>query len=199
MNIFKAIPVLMLVAVLSACATAPQQSLTDIRELQTKRQQAATRTFNKTPDQIYDAAQTVFNAMDGGDFIYDLKEDRLLASRWWTFYAVFATGFGRQYFEVVTKPNDAATVVTLGEDEDAHTGMFSTPVSTQFKDHLSVGGNSRIGATIGDYNLFFDRLDYVLGLSDSWPSCENAQTYRNMETSKRLVFCDLVGIDDKTP
>jgi hypothetical protein len=199
MSVFKSVPVLMLVGALSACATAPQQNLADIRDIQAQRQHAATRTYNKTPDQIYDAAQTVFNAMDGGDFIYDLQPDRLLASRWWTFYAVFTTGFGRQYFEVVTKQEGDKTTVLFGEDEDANTGMFSAPVAIRFKDHFSIGGNTTVGATIGDYNLFFDRLDYVLGLSSHWPSCENAQSYRNMEASKRLVFCDLIGIDDKTP
>tara|TARA_R110001583_G_scaffold131546_1_gene283300 strand:- start:2853 stop:3473 length:621 start_codon:yes stop_codon:yes gene_type:complete len=198
-GMLKAVPALMLIGSLSACATAPQQNLENIRETQANRQTAATRIYSQSPDQIYNAAQTVFNAMDGSDFIYDMQQDRLLASRMWTFFAVFSSGWGRQYFEVLARQEDGKTAVTLGESEESNVGMFSLPVSTRFKDHLPIGGNTTVGATIGDYNLFFDRLDYALGLSAHWPSCDNANFYRNMESGKRLVFCDLIGIDDKTP
>lgn len=184
----------------SSCATiAPQQTIEDLSILREKRLEAATHKFNDTKGlDVEKAIAKVFNLLDGSDVKFDLRTNKILVSRWWTFYAVFNVGFGKDFWEFKIKEAGTGIEVTAAFDAEANTGMFATPIATDFKENIGIGGNMKVGASIADYDLLYGRVEYILGNNKTWPTCDDIATKHNVDKST-MVLCGRIGIDDKRP
>lgn len=196
----KFVVLAVILVVVSGCASiAPHQTIEELSTLRNKKLEAATHKFNDTKEQdVEKAIVKVFNLLDGNDVKFDLRTNKILVSRWWTFYAVFNVGFGKDFWEFKIKEAGNGTEVTAAFDAEANTGMFAAPVSTDFKENIGIGGNMNVGASIADYDLLYSRVEYILGNNKAWPTCDDIATKHNVGKNT-MVLCGRIGIDDKRP
>lgn len=198
MSKFVALVVILVVA--SGCtAVAPHQTIEELSILREKRVEAATHKFNDTKRQdVEKAIVEVFNLLDGDDVKFDLRTNKMLVSRWWTFYAVFNVGFGKDFWEFKIKEAGDGIEVIAAFDAEENTGPFARAVSTNFMENIGIGGNTTVGASIADYDLLYGRVEYILGTNKTWPTCDNISRKHNVGKNT-MVLCGRIGIDDKRP
>lgn len=196
----KVVALIVILVVVSGCvAIAPHQTVEELSALREKRVAAATHKFNDTKRQdVEKAIVKVFNLLDRDDVKFDLRTNKMLVSRWWTFYAVLNVGFGKDFWEFNIKEVGDGIEVIAAFDAEANTGMFATPVSTNFKENIGIGGSTTAGASIADYDLLYGRVEYILGTNKSWPTCSDIATKHNVDKGT-MVLCGRIGIDDKRP
>lgn len=196
----KVIALLVILVVVSGCAaTVPHQTVEELSALREKRVEAATHKFNETKRQDFEKAVTkVFNLLDGDDVKFDLRANKMLVSRWWTYYAVFNVGFGKDFWEFNIKEAGDGVEVIAAFDVEENTGPFATAVVTSFKENIGIGGNKTTGASIADYDLLYGRIEYILGTNKSWPTCDDIAAKHNIDKGT-MVLCGRIGIDDKRP
>ena len=106
-----------------------------------------------TKGQIIDAAKQVFLLADPDDIQFVYASDRLIAYR-----------RGITYFIVFSTHDERWTIETMNVDK----GVFVTALVEPKTD-----GGSYSPEGIGPYMLFYNRLDYLLGQSETWMTCED--------------------------
>ncbi len=106
----------------------------------------------KTKDEVFAAATRVFNASDDGNFKIQRFGGELKATSW------HAMIFNALIFEWRVLPEDSANGVVVRVNSASKIDALEMPNLT---------GK-------GVYELFFGRLDYMLRLSNSWPTCAEA-------------------------
>lgn len=175
------------------------QSIDELYKLREKRIEAATHKFNNCQKRdVEEAIISVFKLLDNSDVEFDIRPNKLLISRFWTYYAVFDVGFGKDFWEFIIKEKDGGVEVKSAFEAESNTGPFASPVSTKFKENIGIGGNPDVGATIADYDLLYSRIEYFLYPDKPWPSCESVSTKHGIST-RRMVLCGRIGIRDEEP
>jgi hypothetical protein len=198
-SIMKFVKFIIVIAVISGCAAAPRQTVEEMRDLRKKRIEAATRTFkNVNREDVENSIVEVFNLFDRKDVNFDVRDDKLLVSRYWTFYMIFSAGFGKDFWEFYIREVENGIEVTAAFDSESNTGMFPSNVSTEFKENIGIGGSARTGASIADYDLLYGRIEYILGIKKTWPTCDIVAKRHNVH-KRTMVMCDGFGIEDRLP
>ncbi|ARP86303.1 hypothetical protein [Bordetella genomosp. 9] len=141
----------------------------------------------KTPEQVFAAAEKLFRLADGNDFTYTYSQDGMTAQRQWSFYFVLAAGFGADTWTIKTSQDGVATKVSV----DVST------TSSQALGPTLVGNYS--GTSL--YDLFWSRLDYLLGQSNHWMTCEesNQRIKDGVVWGSNDPLCDSVTVNDDVP
>jgi len=106
----------------------------------------------KTKAEVFAAAAKVFDASDDGNFKIQRFGGELKATSW------HAMIFNALIFEWRVLPEDSANGVVVSVNSSSKIDTLEMP---------NVTGK-------GIYELFFGRLDYMLRLSNSWPTCAEA-------------------------
>ena len=106
-----------------------------------------------TQVQITNAAKQVFLLADSDEMRFIHTSDRIIAQR-----------RGITYFIVFSTHTEKWTIETL----DVDNGVF---VTTEVEPQTD--GTSYSPQGIGPYMLFYNRLDYLLGQTDTWMTCED--------------------------
>lgn len=182
--------------ILYGCAVNPQnKTLAELDASYLSNTKASTRTYkDKTPLQIRDAAFKVITLLDPDDIKFDVKDGSLMATRFNTYYAVFFVGAGRDWYSVDIEKDGRGSNVRFGFCGELNNGLIVQPIPESFKSNISVGAHN----SINDYNLFFDRLDYFLGLNPTWETCEMAKK-KLADKNNQLFLCDQLGLENKNP
>jgi hypothetical protein len=110
---------------------------------------------------------------DGHDFSFGYPDEHVMtAARRWMIYAVFALSTGTDIWQVrVDDDGTARAFVTQNTG-----GMFGTVAPTTGGDFVG-GGAPLVGSQgvsmQGDaiYDLFWARVEYILGLREEWRTC----------------------------
>lgn len=157
------------------------------------------RTYNGvTPQDALLAADRVFRLADE-DYTVSHNPTGLQAQRNWLIYAVLAVAAGTDTWNVITEvlPSGETKVTAMHSGQGA--SMFGGPVAT------SGGGTSATGITTPGmqnmttrpaiYQLFFARLDYLLGKSNEWITCKDAG--KLFKDGSLDPFCTVAN--DRTP
>lgn len=185
-------------AVLSGCAA---QHLPMTRE----EYLATTTRFypGKTKEDIFKAAEKLFTLSDGKDYSFTHTEASLEAARKWSIYLVLTASFGQDNWRVTAKDTEQGV-------------KASVQASTQFQAlqpmMVANGMNSDAYVTTGPlagspvkgnalYNLFWARMNYLLGERSDWMTCE--QSDRNVKEGKEWgsneALCNSFNVDDNDP
>lgn len=134
----------------------------------------ATRNYpGISESEFYAAAERVFRHADGDDFTITYTDHRMFAARRWTMYAIFAAASGTDLWVLDTTPETTGVHGSVSISRQSGT-LVATPVpggtpgSTQFTNLPQVGAPI---AAPSPYELFWARMDYLLGFSDRWMSC----------------------------
>jgi hypothetical protein len=190
------------VGALSGCATPQPVNPEEIISRRDVRSAAATWTFNGfTKKEITSALIKTFEYLDKPDVNFDIRENKVLVSRFWTYYAVFSVGAGRDFWEFRFDGNDGQKSYTLkaAYGGESSQGMFISFPSKMFDENLEVSG--QVGPSANSWNFLHDRVAYFLGLQSQWPICND---YRGKPPEGKLsaaylAFCDDIGIEDRAP
>ncbi len=140
---------------LAGCATAqPQLSREQWLDLKTKTYQGATSA------QVNGAAEQLFRLADGDDFTLSYPADGsgMKASRRWLIYFVIGAVMGTEEWTIQAEQRPGSTWV--GVDVRNAIGGFVGPGPLQPLESQAL------------YDLFWSRMDYLLGQSTVWRTCD---------------------------
>lgn len=184
----------MVAAMLAGCASQPQMTRQEYLNM-------VQRTYpGKTSDQVFDAAERLFRLADGNDFSFSYGESTMVAQRNWSFYLVFAAGFGVDTWTIATTPVPGGTKVTASVS--TQTGNIM-PAPTAGGD-VSVGGTpALVGNVRGTaiYDVFWARMDYLLGASKNWMTCAEAdhRVFTKVTWGVNEALCNSLNVKDDLP
>ena len=148
----------------AGCATKPTMTREAFLD-------ATTRTYAKSPDEILNAAQKVLQLADGDDFNFSHSEDGMAASRNWMIYLVFSAAFGNDVWQVkTTKQPDGKTKVFVSASTNP--GGTVAPLGNGVATLPGTAGNAVQGTAL--YDLFYSRLEYLMGLNKEWITCRDS-------------------------
>lgn len=135
---------------------------------------ASTRNYTHvTKKEVVTAIEKIFNLADYKDFQISYTANGIKGIRWET---IFPNNY-YYHWDITCKETDNGVLVT-------------TDVSTEIYPYTP-----RPSATKAVLNLFYERLDYLLGKNKHWPSCTE---YTSREQRKQVeALCS--NADDKMP
>ena len=166
--------VLLALVVLSGCAVK--------RPTQTREEwlQTTTRTYQGvTKDQALNAVEKLFRLADGDDFSIVHTEEGIQATRAWSIYVIISATFGRDYWTVKAEQKDGGVKLAVQANIEMQnlTPMPTTSSGTWTAGTMPMAGRPINGTAL--YELFWARLDYLLGKSKEWMTCEVADKRRS--------------------
>lgn len=154
----------------------------------------------KTKDEVLNAAEKLFTLSDGDDYKFQHTDDALYASRQWTVYLVLAAASGTDNWVVTAKETDKGvkTTVRVATQESAFAPMPTTGGDASVGT-IPVAGTPVQGTTL--YELFWARMDYLLGLRPDWMTCEESNARRQNGDTWGLShqLCNSFNVKDQAP
>jgi len=180
---------------LAGCATHPPVALENLDAALAKNEAAASHLYpGKTVSEVRKAAHQVLYLLDPKDIVFDVQDNGLMATRWSTYYAVFNVGFGRDWYSVDFEQTDAGVIARFGFVGEMNSGLIASPIPVSFKPKIPVSAHQNAE----DFDLFHNRVEYVLGLRNSWITCDAAKQLQT-NPKKTLFLCDSLGLENKAP
>jgi hypothetical protein len=175
----RALWIAALVASVGACAAPPQ--ITDRSEFLAE----ATRTYQgETTERMILAAQSVLEQSDPKYFEFRNTLNGFSGLRRYYVYAVIAAQNGRERWDFTADrgPNGAVRAgLTIADVGASQSGYNRTAYDVQM-------------ASIPMYRLFWSRVDYVLGRSENWTTCEDAEVqFHDTKISPLVALGGLCG------
>jgi hypothetical protein len=147
-------------AALGACAAAPHQ-IVDRSDFLAE----ATRLYQgETTERVIDAAQRVIRQSDPKNVEFRNTLNGFAALRRYFVYAVVASARGREKWEFTADRDPSGAIkagLTISDAGEVY-GNGRTPYE-----------NAMVSVPL--YRLFWSRVEYVLGRSNDWPTCEDAE------------------------
>ena len=186
---------ILLTSFLTACA-ATHPHLTREQWLQN-----TTRHYKDiSKDDILNATEKLFRLADGDDFKIVQLPNGLYASRKWCVYMIFAAAMGTDYWKVTVTPKGSDQEVTLLVTTQ---GSAVTPMMTTGSEwtatSMPMGGKPVQGTAL--YDVFWARLDYLLGLKKDWMDCKIAdkRVSKGITWGTNEALCNSFNIKDNKP
>ena len=171
-----------LLFILGGCSTQPQQ-LTREEFLKVARRDYP----GITPEQLYAAAEKLFRLSDGDDYSFTYTQATMTAQRRWSFYFVLAAGFGTDLWKLSATDKEGGAEASVDVSSTASQALGVTTVG-------GYGGTAL-------YDLFWSRMDYLLGVSNHWMTCdESAQRIKTGAVwGSNAPLCDSLTVADNPP
>lgn len=183
--------VLLIIYLLSACTSIPTISKEEYIAL-TNRQYD-----NVTKNQVIKASEELLRLADGDDFKFEytttnnFDTEVLIGERNWVVYYVLSTSSGKDKWKI--------SATQAGEN---------TKVSVQIFRNIFIQGTKIYPPGYGGYianpaifDLFWARMDYLLGKRSDWMTC----TISEMRVKQKIVWgdtdslCNTLNIKDNKP
>lgn len=124
---------------------------------------------NKTKDEVLSAAKKLFILSDGDDYQFTNTEESLSAVRDWSF---FASASGQDYWIVKAEDTEKGVKATVGASWTVRGGSPLPRTGNDPSDDIPLFGNPIKGNSL--YELFWARMDYLLGKRSDWMTCEES-------------------------
>ena len=183
-------------AFLSGCATSKHQELTREEWLAT-----TTRTYEGIDrEKIIKAAERLFRLADGDDFRIAHYEEGLYATRNWSVYVVLAATFGTDYWKLSVTPdkkNVRASIQINTQSQAVSPMMVSNGAWAATS--MPMSGSPVMGTAI--YDVFWSRMDYLLGFRQDWMTCQiaNQRVEHGITWGTNEALCNSFNIKDNPP
>lgn len=178
---------------LFGCAHKSSPTLEQLDAQIATNKKSATRVYKgKTVDQVRSASRKVLYLLDPPDMQFDVPDNELLATRFSTFYAVFSVGYGRDWYSITMKQTPNGTESKFGLASQMNVGPFPSLIPVGFKSNIPVSAHDNPA----DFKLLHDRVEYALGITDRWPTCEEA---KKASPDKSMLLCDSIGLENIDP
>ena len=152
------------------CAATPPLTLAQLEANRERNAAAATRTYpGRSVADVKTAAFEVLRLLNPQEMKFDVRQDRILASQTFWLNLILSGSSGQRWYEVVFSEDGAGTKVVLNVEQEVEHGALIIPMkSSSFKQAIAASGDDRL---LANYAVFYERLDYMLGLRTDWPSC----------------------------
>ena len=157
-----------------------------------------------TVDELAKAAEKVLYLIDPSDMQITHQKTRIVACRYYTMFLVFNAVHGYDTWVVYFDENESKVKVTLMAHTAQNMGMFATLPTPRLPDEITLETSVLSEA---ECRLFFERLDYFLGKTPNWHSCEKTKEWAKEQNLQIVEGCGLpfvcghnwFGVEDKTP
>lgn len=162
--------VLLLLAMMTGCSATPHKQLSREEWLDVYSQDYA----GVTKEQVINAAENLFRLADGNDFSIIHTEDGVYATRNWLVYMVLAAASGTDYWKLTVAPTDNGVRATVRVNTQSQS-IVPMPTTS---DAMTAGTTPMSGRPVEGtavYDLFWNRMDYLLGKSPTWMTCKMAK------------------------
>lgn len=190
---------LALAGIASACVSPKAVSLADLEASRARNLAAATKTYEgRSIEDVRTAAFEVIKLLNPNEMRFDVRSDRLLASQTYLLNLILSGSSGQRWYEVVFSQDATGARVQLGLDQEMEQTAIIVPTKKQsFRQDIAVGSNEDF---LPNSTLFFERLDYMLGVRTQWPTCSEFEKEHHFTPA---YFCGGfvggIGISDQTP
>lgn len=184
------------VAILLAGCAAQRPQMTRAQYLEMTQRTYA----DKSPDDVFAAAEKLFRLADGDDFSFSHSEDSMVATRPWLVYVILAATMGTDSWTVRARETAAGTNVHVA----LNTSMGNVlPIPTTGGD-MTVGGMPSMAGNVQGtaiYDVFWARMDYLLGKTDHWMTCKEAdeRVKTKVTWGSNEALCNSVNLKDELP
>ncbi|ANN71554.1 hypothetical protein [Bordetella bronchialis] len=163
--------------------------------------QATQRTYQgKSAEDVYHAAEKLFRLADGDDFTFAYTDNSMTASRRWSIYLVLTAAFGTDTWLIQTKELPDGVKVSAQVSTMAGSVL---PMATTGGDFTATGSPTLAGGVPGTaiYDVFWARMNYLLGLSQRWMTCEEAEARRKSGVVWGVndALCNSFNMKDDVP
>ena len=151
-------------------------------------------------EQILLAAEELFRLADGDDFKFVHSEEELYATRNWLVYLVIAAASGTDYWRVSTsKQGDDVKVVVQVNTQMQTTTAIATTGGNWTATTSPMSGVPVQGTAI--YDVFWARMDYLLGKRRVWMNCAQANQRVAQDTTwgTNEALCNSFNVVDARP
>lgn len=196
----RACVVIVLAALLlQGCASGPRKQLSREEWIA-----STSRVYSGiTREQAIAAAERVLRLADGDDFQVVHSQDGFDAVRDWMAFAVIVLVTGKDYWSVRVMDDPGGVKMTV---QSSVTADSTSPTPTTSKgtwvaasSPMVAGGRPVDGPAL--YELFFARVDYLLGLNPRWSTCEeaNARSESGATWGANRALCNSFNMTDDKP
>ncbi len=183
----KILRMILIVSLLTACASNPKLSDEEYKALTNQEY------IGVTKDQVLQAAEELLRLADGDDFKIEKSLESLSALRRWREYYVVSYEWGDDQWQVKTYPTNGgiATVVHISRKVGYSGNMVFI---SDGQSAYSVNGTAI-------YDLFWGRMDYLLGKRQDWMTCEmsNDRIKQKIVWGSNDPLCNKLNIKDNKP
>lgn len=153
-----------------------------------------------TTAQAFDAAERLLALADEEDVQFTRSDTLFEAFRDWSKYAVFQGSTGSDYWTLAAREHEGGVhlAVQVSRIERSITAGFPagpTPVANIGSlDSAAIEGSAV-------YDLFWARMDYLLGRRADWPTCTDAKARiaRREAHGSLDPLCNAFNMDDTSP
>lgn len=153
-----------------------------------------------TKDEALAATETLFDLADGDDFQISHAQDGLYASRNWVVYLIIGGATGTDYWKVdaVEVPEGVKVSVQVNTQTQAIVPMATTG-GDWTATTTGLAGSPVNGTAI--YDVFWGRMDYLLGESEEWMDCETAKrrVQEGLAWGINDALCSPFSVKDNLP
>lgn len=177
----------------AGCATLPELTREEYLAL-------VNRTYEGVAsEEALAAAEQLFRLADPKQVQFQHFEDGFRVYRRWLVYMVFAAGFGTDIWDVRTTPTEEGTRLTVHLSVN-RSSVVPVPVAGDTVASALPGGGGMPLNSTAIYDLFWGRMDYLLGRRDEWMTCDEAEARREAGITYGLLeaLCS-VTTDDLPP
>lgn len=187
------------VALVAGCAGRQASSQTREESIAMK-----TRVYsNADPERVIAAAERLLTLADGKDFSFSHTESGFQASRRWSVYLVIAAAFGTDTWAFSAVKEGAGTKATVIAATSAQSAS-PMPVATSTGGGVTASTGPQIQGAITStalYDLFWRRMDFLLGQSDKWLTCNEWDDYKKTLKLRGddSALCNSFNVDDIDP
>ncbi|MCZ4065392.1 hypothetical protein NB636_10370 [Oxalobacter aliiformigenes] len=155
---------------------------------------------DKTKEEVFSAAEKLFTLSDGNDYTFQHTDDSLYAVRKWSMYFVIGFASGTDNWVVTAKETEKGVKASVRASID---GSGMAPMPTVGGDisagTIPLAGTPVTGTSL--YELFWARMDYLLGKRSEWMTCEEADARKKSGVTWGWndPLCNSFNVTDEAP
>lgn len=164
---------------------------------------ATTRTLDSaTKEEVIAAAERVLRLADGDDFVIVHTDAGFQATRRWSIFVVIAAENGTDHwtFEARESGGSVKASVTVSKVSGGTMGVSPT-TSPGIYSTMTVPGSGALVNGPAAYELFWERVNYLLGRQTAWPTCSiaDARAQAGRTWGDNSVLCNAFNVKDLMP
>lgn len=179
---------------LAACAQQPPRMTLSEREA------VLTRTYAATASQVVAAAERLFSLADGDDFRFEPTANGMVAIRDWSAFLLLVGVRGVDTWTLITEqtPEGVRARIHLRTDSESFSAV-ATPGGVALPTSSTTLAPSVEGTAI--YDVFWARMDYLLGERKDWMTCEtaNRRVAEGLTWGTNEALCNSFNMRDAAP
>lgn len=164
--------------------------------------QVTQREYKATQGDALKAAEKVFRLSDGDDYDIAYTDDEIKAQRAWIAYFVFGAAVGTDYWSLKAKQSSADSVVLSlsAVTQGSAVGPMPTTSPGVYAASATPAASSITKGT-ALYDVFWARMDWMLGTRKDWMDCKTAdqRIKAGVTWGVNEALCNSFNVKDMAP